>query len=71
MANGKFLEERLQSPEKKEHLKKWAEDVKKGGTHYDKWIHIDTEIFERFKEARVSYEQVNLLFYRNRKINKN
>ncbi|XP_071652218.1 uncharacterized protein [Temnothorax longispinosus] len=41
---------------KKEDLKIWAEDVKKGGTHFDKWTYIDTETFERFKEARASYE---------------
>lgn len=56
---------------RKDDLKKWAEDVKKGGTHFDKWVHIDAETFERFKEARASYEQVSLLFYQNKIINEN
>lgn len=47
---------------RKDDLKKWKEDVKKGGTHIDKWIHIDTETFNRFVEARSFYKQVNLLF---------
>lgn len=53
---------------RKDHLAKWKEDVKKGGTQYDKWIHIDSETFERFKEARASYEQVSLYFSLKRKI---
>ncbi|RLU18846.1 hypothetical protein DMN91_009204, partial [Ooceraea biroi] len=43
---------------RKEDLKKWADEVKQGGTNFDEWIHIDTETFERFKEAKSFYEQV-------------
>lgn len=50
---------------RKDHLKIWKDDVKKGGTHFDKWVHIDSETFQRFTEARTSYEQVSFLFYRN------
>jgi len=52
---------------RKEFLKKWKEDVQKGGTHYDKWFHIDTDTFDRFKEARASSEQVSVLLYQNGK----
>jgi len=52
---------------RKEFLKKWKEDVQKGGTHYDKWFHIDTDTFDRFKEARASTEQVSALLYQNGK----
>lgn len=47
---------------RKKDLKKWTDDVKKCGTNFDKWMHIDTETFDRFKEARSLHEQVNYIF---------
>lgn len=37
--------------------------MKNGGIRSDKWIHIDTEIFDRFAEARDCYKQVSLFVY--------
>lgn len=52
---------------RKEDLKKWKQDVKKGRTRNDKVTRIDTEIFNRFLEARVSYEQVKLVVCKKQK----
>lgn len=43
---------------KKEKLKKWKENIEQRGTRYDKLFMIDSETFERFKEARKCHEQV-------------
>ncbi|KAL0125177.1 hypothetical protein PUN28_004366 [Cardiocondyla obscurior] len=39
-------------------LRLWIEDVKQGGTHIDKWRHIETRTFEFFQEAKENFEQV-------------
>jgi len=40
-------------------LREWKEDVKRGGTTFDKWKQIEIETFEHFIEARESLEQVS------------
>lgn len=42
-------------------LYRWKEDVKRGGTNFDKWRTIDCETHERFVEARQNLEQVNYI----------
>lgn len=42
----------------KETLYRWKEDVKRGGTNFDKWKTIEHETYERFVEARNNMEQV-------------
>ncbi|KYM98426.1 hypothetical protein ALC62_10866 [Cyphomyrmex costatus] len=42
----------------KAYLQRWKEDIKKGGTRFDKLGKIDSETFERFGEARRCLEQV-------------
>lgn len=44
----------------KRRLHQWKQDIKRGGTIFDKWKHIETETFDRFKEARECFEQVKL-----------
>lgn len=44
-------------------LLQWKTDVKRGGTHFDKWNSIDEETYERFVEARRNNEQVNIVKY--------
>lgn len=39
-------------------LKKWREDVKRGGSRYDKLKRIDEETYENFVQARYYCEQV-------------
>ncbi|KMQ85982.1 hypothetical protein RF55_15184 [Lasius niger] len=39
-------------------LRTWKEDVKRGGTVIGKYIQIETQTFEYFKEARECFEQV-------------
>lgn len=41
------------------HIYRWRDDVKRGGTNFDKWKTIDSETYERFLEARQNLEQVN------------
>lgn len=41
-----------------DYLIQWRKDVESGGTRIDKIQHINSETFERFKEARSCYEQV-------------
>lgn len=41
-------------------LRTWRNDVKRNGSNIDKWKHIETQTFERFKEARECIEQVKL-----------
>jgi hypothetical protein len=43
---------------RKDHLKRWKEDIQKGGTRIDKLRVIDSETYHRFIEARRSLEQV-------------
>lgn len=42
----------------KKDLYRWKEDVKRGGTHFDKWTTIDQKTYEQFVEARMNMEQV-------------
>ncbi|XP_046476181.1 uncharacterized protein [Neodiprion pinetum] len=42
----------------KQNLYRWKEDVKRGGTYFDRWKTIDSDTYERFLEARSSMEQV-------------
>ena len=44
---------------RKGYLSRWRNDVASGGTRYDKLQFIDSETFERFKEARNRKEQVS------------
>lgn len=44
----------------KDYLQRWKEDVQKGGTKIDKLRAIDSETFDRFKEARSCFEQVKM-----------
>lgn len=44
-------------------LVQWKQDVKRGGTHFDRWKIIDEETYERFVEARRNNEQVNRVKY--------
>jgi len=41
-------------------LRTWKNDIKQGGTAVDKWIQIEMQTFEKFKEARECLEQVKL-----------
>ncbi|XP_014473194.1 PREDICTED: uncharacterized protein LOC106743652 [Dinoponera quadriceps] len=43
----------------KKELARWKNDIKRGGTVVDKWKHIETETYERFKEAKEHLEQVS------------
>lgn len=43
---------------KKEYLSRWEEDIKKGGTIFDKYAIIDSWTYDRFVEARQNYQQV-------------
>lgn len=43
---------------RKDHLKRWGEDVKKDGTNADKLHIIDTWTYDRFVEARQNNNQV-------------
>lgn len=43
---------------KREYLSKWKEDIKKGGTIFDKYAIIDSWTYDRFVEARQNYQQV-------------
>lgn len=45
---------------RKDYLQRWKEDIKKGGTRFDKLRTIDSETFDRFIEARRNLEQVNM-----------
>lgn len=39
-------------------LRRWKDDVNRGGTNFDKWKSIDYDTYERFLEARNNMEQV-------------
>jgi len=39
-------------------LRRWKEDVKRGGIFVDRWRYIETQTFKHFKEARECLEQV-------------
>lgn len=43
---------------KKEYISRWEEDIKKGGTLFDKYAVIDSWTYDRFMEARQGYHQV-------------
>ena len=45
----------------KKYLARWRKDVESGGTKYDKLHKIDTEVFELFKKARASGQQVKFI----------
>lgn len=43
---------------KKEYLSRWEEEIKKGGSVFDKYSAIDSWTYDRFVEARDNFQQV-------------
>ncbi|KAF8788365.1 hypothetical protein HNY73_009872 [Argiope bruennichi] len=43
---------------RKDYLSKWEEDVRKGGSIFDKYAIIDSWTYDRFVEARENFQQV-------------
>lgn len=41
-----------------QHIYRWREDIKRGGTTIDKYSLIDSWTYDRFAEARANYQQV-------------